>query len=78
MSHCNITRRDKHSLFEQALDRIAILETEKRLLEEKLVRAESNLDSVFDRVRKRETVWLDYADGERIYIGAVEAEDRTP
>jgi hypothetical protein len=72
MSHMNITLRERHSNESQLSDRVAILEAEKKLLEQKLEAAESNLRSVFERIRAGEPVYLQYGDGERIHIAAAD------
>lgn len=68
MSHCNITLRDRYSSVEQLRLKVRQLETEKSHLEGILESAESNLKSIFDRVKNGEEVYLDYPDNTRIYL----------
>lgn len=70
MSHCNITMRDRHSTGAQRDEEIAILRTKLDHLSRLLDAAESNLTSIFERIRNKEEVYLDYPDGTRIYIQA--------
>lgn len=73
MSHCNITLpRDRDWDF---FRKIAVLEAEKSILESRLRDVESNLESIFDRIKRGEEVYLDYRDGSRIYIQARPEED---
>lgn len=70
MSHCNITMRDRFSMIEQANERIAILELKNKRLQELLESAESNLRSIFERVKDGENVSLHYQDGSVISVVA--------
>ncbi len=70
MSHCNITMRDRFSVDEQHLERIAILEIKNKRLEILLEEAEKNLRSIFDRVKSGEEVYLCYPDGSKIHLVA--------
>lgn len=72
MSHCNITMRDRYSMLEQSYERIALLEVKNKRLEELLEGAESNLKSIFDRMKTGEGVYLCYPDGSTIHIVARE------
>lgn len=71
MSHCNITHPDVDEKYRHFHDEIAAL---KLRLERSQMRCDSlehSLSSIFDRVRKQVTVWLDYPDGKRIYLVGV-------
>jgi hypothetical protein len=67
--------RERFSIDEQRLERIAILEIKNKRLEELLDNSESNLRSVFDRVKNGEDVYLCYPDGSTIRIAARHEED---
>jgi len=68
MSHCNITlpRHRDWDFFRQ----IEVLKAEKSVLESRLQTVESSLESIFDRIKRGEEVYLDYPNGDRIYIQA--------
>lgn len=68
MSHCNITLpRERDWAF---VLKIALLEAEKRVLSDRLLSAENSLESIFDRIKRGDEVYLDYPNGDRIYIQA--------
>lgn len=72
MSHCNITMRNRHSLEWSEYHNRKMLEARLQVMEMHLQDTESNLKSIFDRVRAGEEVYLDYEDGTRIYLVARE------
>lgn len=76
MSHCNITLpRERDWDFMRA---IAVLKAEKTVLEDRLQSAERSLESIFDRIKRGEEVYLDYPNGDRIYIQAKPEEGDKP
>jgi hypothetical protein len=68
MSHSNITMRNRYSHEETLASRIDILTVEKKRLEMLLETCESNLQSIFDRVKSGEEVYLCYEDGSILYL----------
>lgn len=68
MSHSNITMRNRHWLEESLAAQIDILKSEKKRLESLLEDAESNLMSIFDRVKTGEEVYLCYPDNSVLYL----------
>lgn len=71
MSHCNITMRDRFSTVERQAEDLVMLRAKSDRTEMLLKAAEDNLNSIFERIKDGEEVWLDYPDGSRIYIQAV-------
>lgn len=71
MSHCNITMRDRYSFESRQDEEISVLKAKNEHLSRLLDSAQSNLESVFERIRNGEEVYLNYKDGTRIYIQAV-------
>lgn len=68
MSHCNITIPNRSHW--EFLRQIALLKAEKSILEDRLVDMERSLESIFDRIKRGEEVYLDYSNGDRVYIQA--------
>lgn len=71
MSHCNITMRDRYSAVEQQAELLHLIRAKNERLESLLSAAESNLSSIFERIKDGDEVWLDYPDGSRVYIQAI-------
>lgn len=78
MSHCNITLRDRYSSAEQLGSRIDILTVEKKRLESLLDAAESNLNSIFERVKEGQEVYLCYPDGSLLYLTGSPNNPKSP
>lgn len=76
MSHCNISLpRDRDWDF---IRQIAVLKAERSVLEDRLRSVESELESIFDRLKRGEEIYLEYRNGDRIYIQARPAEGEQP
>jgi hypothetical protein len=69
-THCNISMRDRYSSHEQLMEQLAIMKAKMERLESLLTDAESSLESIFERVKNGQDVYLDYPDGSRIHIQA--------
>lgn len=77
MSQCNITHPEREERYRHYHERIAKLELEVKLANARADSYEQQLSSIFDRVRKQVTVWLDYPDDQRIYlVGALKEPDQ--
>lgn len=59
---------DRHSTVERQALEIDILKAEKKRLEMSLDTANSNLESIFERVKDGEEVYLCYPDGNVLYL----------
>ena len=74
MSRCNIVHPDRDERYRHYHEQIAQLELKVKLAEQRAASYEEQLSSIFDRVRKQVTVWLDYPDDKRIYLVGVLTE----
>jgi uncharacterized protein YdcH (DUF465 family) len=63
--------RDRYSFESRQDEEISVLKAKNEHLSRLLDSAQSNLESVFERIRNGEEVYLNYKDGTRIYIQAV-------
>ena len=71
MSHCNIRILDRHKCEQVQADLLAVAKARYERLYAQCTDLESNLRSIFDRIKGGEEVYLCYEDGSRIYIQAV-------
>lgn len=71
MSHSNITCPDIYSAEYSLREQLAIENAKRVLAEIYRDQAIRNLESVFERVKNNDEVWLCYPDGEIIHIGRV-------